>query len=1220
MKRSQGKWIAVIFAVVLTTSIIVTPALASGNIPTPGDERSAAFSSSPGQNDGPPGQRTDDAPGHNRGEDANVSIPDLDVNSTIEILDNSYKRLEELEFGESDAEAIQNETLQTINASTAEYRRNTFADSKAVFDYLNDAQRNLATLSDAVDGESEAAETIERAKEDVSMVANVTARLATLEAYELVQRSEGEFENPGQRQKVESALGSAADAIERGDEASVDTEANHYRNAWTQAKRVLDTVEKNTEPELSVYQGTAVERNDTVVVTPQVVITDIRPYSYEEAELTYENGDRETVELVADPISGGTAVGSTEVDIGPDLENRTITVTATASHDPDRSVEETLELSVDEDDVIPERPDPDEYQVVSVTEDDSDVEVTVGGDGLYEGSISVADRTPETSEDYRAGPVVRIENRTAIEDAEVTIPIDDDVDLEDEDLDLSIYTWDPHDDDPWKPVETEIDAKERVATATVDHFSYFSIFSTRKWDDHRSDVITLEDRHVEDGQDDRSDDLELADFVFVVDESGSMSGSRIENARIATERFVAALTDSEQAGLVGYATGSRVIQELTDDHDELNESIKDIRASGSTNTGAGLETGLEELQERGWDNRSSVIILLSDGHTNRGLNPVSVARNAAENDVEISTVGLGSGADEDELREIADVTGGEYYHAETADDLPNTFERVADDQTDISLVDTDDDGIPDAVEEMDLRMTSGWSSIFDPVTDSAPISSVDNLLIGDPLDLDPALADTDGDGLRDDEEVEIEYRTYTDGNETKLEAKVVNVHTHPAKSDTDGDTLSDYEELKIWNTNPLTQDTSNDGFIDPIDPHPTEYSPPPEVRLSSANFKDGVLVAVDDKSKIKSVEGNPYYDPLWAGSKWDTDEATTYDLDESLGSKEEWIYKHLGMVSENDDYSIDFDTHWGAAPEKYYVNVTDEYDNQVSFLVEVDGNGADIAKAGVAVGGTISLPVDGPTAPASALTGALILAGSTTLLIASEQGYFGTTGEVEEVPVDNIHESTERTWETPDGSEIALPTGEIHGRIGNYERGYGWEYIKEATSLTQTAIGNAVQNPDEVIYENGEIRYIIGPGITDDVILSILGGAVVAASHSPAYNDDCGSTINIDNNVGEEGNPDHAIRDGKPIDEVTTLIEVLENPTRIVDGGSKRYYIKQLEPNRVLLVVTERVSSAYQELMTTFTGTGPDNAYTTVENAMDDITDRENDYEIIHDPENGVEC
>ena len=108
----------------------------------------------------------------------------------------------------------------------------------------------------------------------------------------------------------------------------------------------------------------------------------------------------------------------------------------------------------------------------------------------------------------------------------------------------------------------------------------------------------------------------------------------------------------------------------------------------------------------------------------------------------------------------------------------------------------------------------------------------------------PLVADTDGDGLTDGEEINIyntdpldsdsdddgltdgeEVNTYhTDPNDTDSdddeltdEEEVNTYHTNPNNPDTDDDELTDEEELNSYNTNPLVSDTDDDGLSDSIE-------------------------------------------------------------------------------------------------------------------------------------------------------------------------------------------------------------------------------------------------------------------------------------------------------------------------------------------------------------------------------------------------------------------
>ena len=86
------------------------------------------------------------------------------------------------------------------------------------------------------------------------------------------------------------------------------------------------------------------------------------------------------------------------------------------------------------------------------------------------------------------------------------------------------------------------------------------------------------------------------------------------------------------------------------------------------------------------------------------------------------------------------------------------------------------------------------------------------------LGTDPKNPDTDGDGLKDGEEV-TKYKTDplkadTDGDGLNDGDEVLKYKTDPLKADTDSDGLSDYAELITNKTDPLKADTDGDGLKD----------------------------------------------------------------------------------------------------------------------------------------------------------------------------------------------------------------------------------------------------------------------------------------------------------------------------------------------------------------------------------------------------------------------
>jgi len=83
---------------------------------------------------------------------------------------------------------------------------------------------------------------------------------------------------------------------------------------------------------------------------------------------------------------------------------------------------------------------------------------------------------------------------------------------------------------------------------------------------------------------------------------------------------------------------------------------------------------------------------------------------------------------------------------------------------------------------------------------------------------DPTKTDTDGDGLADGDEVH-KYNTSptkmdSDGDGLNDGDEVLKYHTDPAKVDTDGDGLSDGAEVNQYHTDPLKVDTDGDRLND----------------------------------------------------------------------------------------------------------------------------------------------------------------------------------------------------------------------------------------------------------------------------------------------------------------------------------------------------------------------------------------------------------------------
>ncbi len=190
---------------------------------------------------------------------------------------------------------------------------------------------------------------------------------------------------------------------------------------------------------------------------------------------------------------------------------------------------------------------------------------------------------------------------------------------------------------------------------------------------------------------------------MAVDVSGSMLAedmspgkTRLDVVKSVFKDFVSR-RPADLIGLVTFAGYTKTAVPLTSDHQTLCEMLDRVRIPDPrryrdqaelfrrdqllTAIGDGLVRALDRL--RGASTKSSVAILLSDGANNAGIaTPEEAAAAAKEAGVKVYTIGVGRRGrgfgdgefDEDQLRGIAEATGGRYF---AADDARGLEEAVA---------------------------------------------------------------------------------------------------------------------------------------------------------------------------------------------------------------------------------------------------------------------------------------------------------------------------------------------------------------------------------------------------------------------------------------------------------------------------------------------------------------------------------------------------------------
>jgi Ca-activated chloride channel homolog len=230
-------------------------------------------------------------------------------------------------------------------------------------------------------------------------------------------------------------------------------------------------------------------------------------------------------------------------------------------------------------------------------------------------------------------------------------------------------------------------------------------------------------------------------IILSMDVSGSMCSTDIAPTRLqAAEDAAIAFVNNQKArtqiGIVAFSGFAAIVQSPTSDRTALTNAIKSLTTGRRTAIGSGMLAAIDAIASVDPSVARSVVpgrpgvepppvlpgayvpdivVLLTDGASNTGPEPIDAAQQAVTRGVRVYTIGFGSaeggelepaceqqflgsepggggfgggfgggggmtgfrrGIDEDTLRQVADATGGTYYPAESAAELQKVFEAL----------------------------------------------------------------------------------------------------------------------------------------------------------------------------------------------------------------------------------------------------------------------------------------------------------------------------------------------------------------------------------------------------------------------------------------------------------------------------------------------------------------------------------------------------------------
>ena len=189
---------------------------------------------------------------------------------------------------------------------------------------------------------------------------------------------------------------------------------------------------------------------------------------------------------------------------------------------------------------------------------------------------------------------------------------------------------------------------------------------------------------------------EQATVVLAIDRSGSMRATDVAPSRLAAmqsaaARFLDRVPRRVKVGAVTFNGRTAVLEAPMTDRAPVRAAIEAIEAKGGTASGDGLAAALDLIRRGGAERPPAAVVLISDGKSTRGADPVEVAREAAELGVPVYTVALGTPdgtvvdaegvthqatPDPETMRAVAEASGGRSFTVDDADGLNTVYDRL----------------------------------------------------------------------------------------------------------------------------------------------------------------------------------------------------------------------------------------------------------------------------------------------------------------------------------------------------------------------------------------------------------------------------------------------------------------------------------------------------------------------------------------------------------------
>lgn len=304
-------------------------------------------------------------------------------------------------------------------------------------------------------------------------------------------------------------------------------------------------------------------------------------------------------------------------------------------------------------------------------------------------------------------------------------------DVKEDDL---LVLWYDEKNDQMVEMPTSVNSEKNEVTFKTNHFSQYVLVDKSTWQKiWNQEIAKIREKEAK------------FSLEFIIDDSGSMVENDRNNTRLsAVKAAIESLTENDEYLIMQFSDSSSVLQDFTNSTEELEEVLEKFKSSGGTNISGAVDKGIDLLKKQDKD-REKIIILLTDGEDSSLSNKIDeLTEKANKENIRIFGIGLQNSTDSklnfDVFSKLATGTNGR-FHKINETQLSNIFGELTDATVGVDgNLDTDGDGIPDGIELYGIRDQFGNRFVTNPY-----------------------LADTDGDGKSDKEEIG-EFKVDKNGN------------------------------------------------------------------------------------------------------------------------------------------------------------------------------------------------------------------------------------------------------------------------------------------------------------------------------------------------------------------------------------------------------------------------------------------------------------------------